>query len=209
MLVNVVYHGAVTPATGGLVPPGMPGHLTDGALSCDPDRARRLLAEAGYANGRGFPPIEAWTPESVVVSPHPAYLSTQWREQLGVQVQWQTFDWNVYNQRLLSGTPALYRLAWIADYPDPDSFLRLALHQPYVRLQHARFEELLTTARRIADPTERLKFYQAADRLLVDEALIMPLLHTRHHYLLKPWLKRFPITPLKASYWKDVIIEPH
>ena len=58
-------------------------------------------------------------------------------------------------------------------------------------------------------PTERLKFYQAADRLLVDEALIMPLLHTRHHYLLKPWLKRFPITPLKASYWKDVVIEPH
>jgi ABC-type oligopeptide transport system substrate-binding subunit/serine/threonine protein kinase len=208
-LVNVVYRGSVTPATGGLVPPGMPGHLVDGALAYDPDRARRLLAEAGYASGRELPVIEAWTSESVVMSPGPAYLTTQWRDHLGVQVQWKTLEWNIYNQQLLIGTPHIYRLAWIADYPDPDSFLRLALHQPYVRLHHARFEELLTTARRIADPTERLKFYQAADRLLIDEALIMPLLHTRHHYLLKPWLKRYPITPLKASYWKDAIIEPH
>jgi oligopeptide transport system substrate-binding protein len=208
-LVNMVYHGSVSPATGGLVPPGMPGHLTGGALPYDPDRARQLLSDAGYANGRGFPVIEAWTSESVVASPNPVYLTTQWRDHLGVQVQWQTLNWNTYNQRLLIETPPLYRLAWIADYPDPDSFLRLALHQPYVRLHHDRFEELLTAARRIADPTERLKFYQAADRLLIDEALIMPLLHTRHHYLLKPWLKRFPITPLKASYWKDVVIEPH
>jgi oligopeptide transport system substrate-binding protein len=208
-LVNVRYHGFVSPATGGLVPPGMPGHLAGSALPYDPDRARQLLAEAGYAQGRGFPAIEVWTPESAVMNPSPAYLTAQWRDHLGIQVQWQTLEWNTYNQQLLIRTPHLYRLAWIADYPDPDSFLRLALHQPYVRLHHARFEDLLTTARRIADPTERLKFYQAADRLLVDEALIMPLLHTRHHYLLKPWLKRYPITPLKTSYWKDVVIEPH
>jgi ABC-type oligopeptide transport system substrate-binding subunit len=208
-LANMLYRSFVSPATGGLVPPGMPGHLTDGALAFAPDRARQLLAEAGYPNGHGFPAIEAWTSDSAVLNPSPAYLTAQWRDHLGVQIQWQSFEWNTYNQQLLVRTPQVYRLAWIADYPDPDSFLRLALHQPYVRLHHERFEQLLTSARRIADPTERLKYYQTADRLLIEQALIMPLLHTRHHYLLKPWVKRYPISPLKASYWKDVVIEPH
>ena len=61
----------------------------------------------------------------------------------------------------------------------------------------------------MTDPAERLKFYQAADRLLMDEAGVIPLTYERNHVLLKPWVKRFPISPIKTTYFKDIVIEPH
>ena len=58
-MAEVALRGAVSPATGGLVPPGLPGHSAGIGLPYDPERAQRLLAEAGYADGHGFPTIEA------------------------------------------------------------------------------------------------------------------------------------------------------
>jgi len=62
MLGDVIWRGYVFPATGGLIPPGMPGHSAGIGLPCDPQKARRLMAEAGYPGGRGFPMVEALTP---------------------------------------------------------------------------------------------------------------------------------------------------
>jgi ABC-type oligopeptide transport system substrate-binding subunit len=53
-----------------------------------------------------------------------------------------------------------------------------------------------------------MKMYQQADRILVEEAPIVPLTYRRAHYLVKPWL-RFPPMGLQRWYWKDFIIEPH
>jgi ABC-type oligopeptide transport system substrate-binding subunit len=51
--------------------------------------------------------------------------------------------------------------------------------------------------------------YQQADRILVEEAPILPLLYDRCHLLVKPWVIKFPISPIKWNFWKEVIIEPH
>ncbi len=58
-LADSALQGRVAPATGGLSPQGMPGHVPNIALPYAPERARQLLAEAGYAGGRGFPPVYA------------------------------------------------------------------------------------------------------------------------------------------------------
>ncbi len=137
------------------------------------------------------------------------YLKDQWRDQLGLRVTWHTLDILTFQAALRTSTPHLYRMTWVADYPDPDNFLRLALHQPHSRWHNDRFEQLLESARRMTDPAERLKFYQAADRLLMDEAGVIPLTYGYYHCWLKPWIKRFPASPLKVTYFKDVVIEPH
>jgi ABC-type transport system substrate-binding protein len=59
------------------------------------------------------------------------------------------------------------------------------------------------------DQGKRMRMYQQADRILVEEAPILPLFYSRVRLLVKPWVKRFPVSPLKWWFWKDTIIEPH
>ncbi len=196
----------MTAATGGFVPPGLPGHAEHIGLAYDPERARRVLADAGFSHGRNFPVIEAWGLQRRDNRLY-RYLQSQWLEHLGVKVTWQIFESDDYRKQMATHTPHLFTFAWLADYPDPDSFLRIALHQQH--WHNAQFEQLLDSARRVADPAQRLKFYQADDQMLVLEAGIMPLTYDRWHLFVKPWVKRYPISAVNASYWKDVIIEPH
>ena len=51
--------------------------------------------------------------------------------------------------------------------------------------------------------------YRQADRMLVEEAPIMPVGYGRQHLLVKPWVSRFPTSAVKYLFWRDVIIEPH
>ena len=208
-IADVVWGGIVSPATGGFVPPGMPGHSPGIGLGYDPPKARRLLAEAGYPNGRGFPAIDAVSPSQGLVRRSEQYVQAQWRDNLGIHVTWEWLDWLAYKERLRTSAPHLHVMGWIADYPDPDTALRVAMHQPYCRWHNEQYERTLEAARRITDEAERTKFYRAADRLLIEEAAILPLFHGRYHQLVKPWVKRFPISPIGASYWEEVIIERH
>ena len=59
------------------------------------------------------------------------------------------------------------------------------------------------------DQAERMRMYEEADRILVEEAPILPLHYGRSHVLVKPWVRKHPTSPQKLWFWKDVIIEPH
>ena len=205
MLANIVLRGYQFPATGGFIPPGMPGHSAGIGLPYDRERARRLLAEAGYPGGRGFPIVEALRPPGA----EKEYLQTQWEENLGVDVVWKAVDWGLFADRLETEPPHLFLTGWLADYPDPDNFLRVCPHARLTRWHNETYLKLVEEARRITDQEERLKLYGQADRILVEEAAVMPLYYWRMHLLVKPWVKRFPTSAIKWWFWKDVIINPH
>ena len=81
-------------------------------------------------------------------------------------------------------------------------------------LANEQYDQLIERARRIMDQEERLQLYRQAEEILVEEVPILPLTHGRHHGLLKPWVKSFPISPIQSwgigsFFWQDVIIEPH
>jgi ABC-type oligopeptide transport system substrate-binding subunit len=59
------------------------------------------------------------------------------------------------------------------------------------------------------DQEERMRLYRQADRILVEEAPILPIGYHRSHRLVKPWVCRYPTSPMGSHFWKDVIIEPH
>jgi len=196
------------PATGGLVPAGMPGHSAGIGLPYDPQRARQLLAEAGYPGGRGFPPVDLWVPRSPLSSVPCEYVQAQWRENLGVNISWEEIEPETWPERERERPPHLCWRGWTADYPDPDSLLRDYIE--VIGWRNEAYERLIQEARRLMDQAERMRLYAQADKILVEEAAIIPMTYSRSHLLLKPWVTRYPMSAsLESVSWKDVIIEPH
>jgi ABC-type oligopeptide transport system substrate-binding subunit len=67
----------------------------------------------------------------------------------------------------------------------------------------------VAAARGAMDQEKRLKLYQQADRILVEEAPLVPLLYGCWHLLLKPWVRKLPGSPMAVWHYKDMILEPH
>ena len=194
------------PATGGFVPPGMPGHSPGIGLPYDPDGARQILAEARYPEGSGFPVIESLAqPGNALKS---TYLQEQWREVLGVEMAWHFVDGDTFFDLLDREPPHMFLATWVADYPDPDSFLRLGIRR-LTRWRNEVYDGLVAAAKGAMDQEKRLKLYQQADRILVEEAPIVPLLYGCWHWLQKPWVRKLPASPMAIWHYKDMILELH
>lgn len=207
-LANVLFKGYELPGIGGFVPPGMPGYSPDIGLAYDPVQARRLLAEAGYSTDQPLPSITCLTVPAREILAN--YLRTQWRDNLKVETRTEIVNPLTFINRLGADRPPALINAWWADYADPDNFLRVCVQMIAPKWRNKNYESLLERALRISDQKERLALYQQADRLLMEESLIVPLVYSQQHMMLKPWVRKFPTTAIKnPGFLKDVIIEPH
>jgi ABC-type oligopeptide transport system substrate-binding subunit/serine/threonine protein kinase len=205
-LANVVAMGQVTPASGGFIPPGFPGHTADIALPYDLERARLLLAEAGYPNGQGLAPIKVQIWELL------AYLcdffTNSWQDGLGVEIKWELLRFSEHYRRISEDPPPIFWAAWGADYPDPDSFLRVGLRNQ-LNWQDEAYDNLVEEAGHTLDQALRIDLYRKAEQILVDRAPLIPLAYHRLHLLVKPWVKNYQPGNMRSVSWKDIIIEPH
>jgi oligopeptide transport system substrate-binding protein len=196
------------PARGGFLPPSMPGHSHDLAPKPDLARARALLAQAGYADGRGLPELrlmhadfgfsEAFRREVG------ARWEPQWRE-LGVRVRQ---EW-VPAAALASEANAddtFWEWGWGTDYPDPHGMLASFLESQPVGHDDER-ARLVGLARSLRSRDDRLQLYRDADRrLVVEQAWVVPTIYDKWHLLHRPWLQGLWTSPLGISTMDEVVV---
>ena len=212
-LANVVHSGLVSPATGGFLSPLHAAYSEGLALPYDPEGARSLLAEAGYPHGQGLPTIEMVNGHaSLSVEVNLRFLQDQWQENLGVNMHWETiWEWGAFLQRMQEDPPHLFFIRWAGKHTDPDDFLLLesSLVWEIARWRHPDYFAFVLKARRLADWSERMALYHQADRMLVEEAVLLPLAYDRVHFLVKPWVSRF--VPSAIARWplSELILQPH
>jgi ABC-type oligopeptide transport system substrate-binding subunit len=206
-LANSVRGGYQFPASGGIVPPGMPGHSPGLGLAFDVGWATQLLSEAGFASGGEVPPVTLLASQGMEVEAD--YVRDQWRQCLGLDVDCEIVPGLALPTRLSHDAADAFLAAWQPDYPDPDSVLRASPLMTVTRWASAEYDELVERARQVTDQAERMKLYARADQLLVHDASIVPLMYGRHHLLIKPWVRRYPVSAINLWFWKDVIIERH
>jgi oligopeptide transport system substrate-binding protein len=195
-------------ATGGLVPPGIPGHVPDLALPYDPEKARALLAEAGFLDGQGFP-------TSIIVSTGdgvPRYLASelqrQWQKNLGLWIEFEVEELGYFAQRLEQDPPGLWLLGWLADYPDPDNYLRVGSWRQTGYWTHPDYERLIEEARRLTDQGQRMELYRHAEQILAEEAPVVPLVYPSNFLLVKPWVKHLPMSYVGPDMARAIVADP-
>ena len=195
------------PATGGLLPPTMPGHSAGIALPYNPDEARQMLLEAGYPGGRGFPRVEAEAPKTTDLILKD--LRAQWQQTLEVDISWELLDADELYDYSSGREPHLAYDNWMAFYLDPDYFLRVGVNQLLPGWRNETYSGLVEGARRVSDQEARMKMYRAADKILIDEVALLPIAYPTMAVLVKPWVGNYADDPSSFLDWKGIVIEEH
>lgn len=178
-LVRLAGSSTSVPATS-MVPPGIPGRSERNFLPRhDPDGARALLAEAGYPGGRGFPEVTYLTGASIVEGA----LVTDLERELGIDVRFETMDFDTYFGRLDEDPPDMWSLQWIADYPGANDFLGVLLSSDssnnYGRWSNQAFDAAIADAGEATDPAGARAAYDRAEAVVQEEAPVVPLAYSR------------------------------
>ncbi|MEM8866894.1 MAG: peptide ABC transporter substrate-binding protein [Verrucomicrobiota bacterium] len=159
-------------------PPNAGGYNARARLPYDPELARKLIAEAGYPGGEGFPKIELLYNTSEAHRAIAVAIQQMWKEELGIEIELYNQEWKAYLATRQEGSFQMCRAAWFGDYDDPNTFLSLAKTgdgNNHSNWSHPEFDRLLDEAARTADSEARKEVFQQAEEILIEEMPFIPI----------------------------------
>lgn len=172
---------AITPPMGDYKPPHDGGY--------DPERARQLLAEAGFPGGKDFPRLKVLIASKETAATLAQAVQAMWRDTLGIEVEIENKEWSAYLVAMQDLDYDIANAGWIGDYLDPLTFLEMWTPQngnnltgwdnpAYVKLLQQSFQE--------TEATRRFELLHQAESILIDDAPILFIAWQSRNYLIHP-----------------------
>jgi peptide/nickel transport system substrate-binding protein/oligopeptide transport system substrate-binding protein len=198
LLVDLALSGAGIPLTT-LMPEGEPGYKQYDPYPFDPVKAKQLMADAGYPNGQGLDLTYTYRQrdaEQRVAE----QLQAQWKENLGLDVKIVGVEWTTMLAARQAHEYQMFYGSWGHDYPDPQNWLFALFHSSQIQgvgtgsgndpgWSNPEFDRLVDQANQMADPArveERYGLYNQAEKILLDEAPLVPLYQAIRYWLVRP-----------------------
>lgn len=164
------------------------------------EKARELLAEAGYPNGENFPVVEYLYNTSDAHKAVAEALQNMWETELGVKVTLNNQEWAVFLQTRKDGNYSIARNGWIADYNDPMSFLDMWLTgggNNDAQYANADYDAKIQEAKNTTDPAARMKLVHEAENIIMGQDWALnPLYFYTQKYMLSDRVGGMFYTPL-------------
>ena len=190
-----------------VVPPRLLTYTSDHKLPANLVEAKRLLAEAGYPNGEGFPQADLIYNTSEKHRTIAEAIQQMWRKNLGINMGLYNQEWKVYLDAQDNLDFQIIRAGWIADYVDPHVFIdmwKTGGGNNDTGWGNEEYDRLLSQALAAPNDEERFKVYNRMEKILIDEMPVLPIYHYTNSKLISPKVLGYKITPLDNFPWKFV-----
>lgn len=187
----------------------------------DPERARKLLAEAGYPVDRAgsgwaspkFPvaEVELLYNTSENNKSIAEFIQAQWRQNLGITVPLKNMEWKTFlNERKELNYRGMARAGWVGDYMDPFTFLKLYYtkeNDSSTGWYDPKYDQIVNAANRELDPDKRFELLAEAEFFVMSQQPVLPLMTDSTNWMKKPFIKGMYPNPQTLHPWKFVYIE--
>jgi len=189
-----------------IIPLGMPGYRPGKPASgYQPSKARQLLREAGYPEGKGLPSIDFWSAarSEWAVKELDLVKTTLFQNGIPLKIQYET-QWPKFQEILSTKKAPMFMYAWYADFPDPDNFLGTLFHSKS-RYNHAAYsnpevDRLIDQAKTERDYLKRMQMYRKIEELVLEDAPIVPMINHLFQWAFQPYVKGIELSPLGGAY---------
>lgn len=185
----------------GILPPGIFAYSPERkSLTHDPKAARALLQEAGYPEGHGLPKITYWQANRGEVGKRADAVIREDLQAVGFPIEFRYVTWDEFDRKMMAHEMQAFGLSWIADLPDPDSFLAslFSSRGSYNLFDYSNItvDSLLTAGAAMRASNDRAGVYRRAERLILEDAAVVPLFHIANTYAVLREVEGLVVTPL-------------
>ena len=180
-MITYLRNGIGTPAENGMIPKGIPcynANIVKG-YTYNIDKAKQLLAEAGYPNGKGIGEFKIYS--NPTYSDLITYIANELAN-IGISCKIENTPATFLREAMRKNEVEFFRASWIGDYPDGENYLTLfygknGASPNYTFFKNEKFDKLYEAAMRETNQSTSCQLYHEMEQLIIEEAPVVPLFY--------------------------------